>query len=107
MAEEGKEPTGSMGNDTPHAVLSKNPQLLYTYFKQLFAQVTNPAIDPIREELVMSLDNYIGPEKNLLDETPGHCHKLRVKRPILTNEELLKIEHIKINGLKSKTIPIL
>jgi hypothetical protein len=66
MFETGQEPVGSMGNDTPHAVLSRKPQLLYTYFKQLFAQVTNPPIDPIREDLVMSLDTYIGSQKNLL-----------------------------------------
>lgn len=107
MAEKGQEPTGSMGNDTPHAVLSKEPQLLYCYFKQLFAQVTNPAIDPIREELVMSLDSYVGPGKNLLTESPGHCHKLRIKTPILTNEELLKIQDIKVNHFKTKTISIL
>ncbi len=77
-----------MGNDAPVTVLSQKPQLLYNYFKQLFAQVTNPAIDPIREELVMSLDSYIGPEKNLLEETPLHCHKVRIENPILTNEEL-------------------
>ena len=71
MAEEGKEPIGSMGNDAPQAVLSKHPQLLYAYFKQLFAQVTNPAIDPIREELVMSLFSFVGAQKNILEETPG------------------------------------
>ena len=107
IAEKGKEPTGSMGNDTPHSVLSKDPQLLYTYFKQLFAQVTNPAIDPIREELVMSLDTYLGPEKNILEETPQHCHKLRVKRPILTNRELAKIRSINQGGFKTKTISLL
>ena len=107
MAENGAEPIGSMGNDTPHAVLSEKPQILYTYFKQLFAQVTNPPIDPIREELVMSLHTYLGPEKNLLDETPLHAHKLHVKRPILTNEELEKIRTIKINKFKTKTISIL
>ena len=107
MVEKGAEPIGSMGNDTPHAVLSDKPQLLYTYFKQLFAQVTNPAIDPIREELVMSLESYIGPEKNLLDETPGHCRKLRVKRPILGDKELGKIRDIKINGFKTKVISTL
>ena len=82
-------------------------QLLYNYFKQLFAQVTNPAIDPIREELVMSLETYLGPEKNILEETPQHCHKLRVKQPILTNEELAKIRNIKQNGFKTKTISLL
>ncbi|MFH1201581.1 MAG: glutamate synthase large subunit [Candidatus Omnitrophota bacterium] len=107
MAENGQEPIGSMGNDTPYAVLSGRPQLLYTYFKQLFAQVTNPAIDPIREELVMSLETYLGPEKNILEDSPKHCHKLLIKRPILTNEELEKIIHIKTNNFKSKTISLL
>ncbi|MFH1390603.1 MAG: glutamate synthase large subunit [Candidatus Margulisiibacteriota bacterium] len=107
MAESGKEPIGSMGNDTPHAVLSNNPQPLYSYFKQLFAQVTNPAVDFIREELVMSLDSFIGPQKNLLDETPEHAHRLYVKEPILTNEELGRIKGIKEKGFKSKTISIL
>ncbi|MBN1872442.1 MAG: glutamate synthase large subunit, partial [Candidatus Omnitrophica bacterium] len=103
-AEEGKEPTGSMGNDTPHAFLSKKPQLLYNYFRQLFAQVTNPAIDPIREKLVMSLESFIGPEKDILEETPRHSHKIHVGNPILTNEELEKIRNISINGFKTKTI---
>ncbi len=107
MFETGKEPVGSMGDDTPLAILSKKPQLLYAYFKQLFAQVTNPAIDPIREKIVMSLESYVGPERNLLDETPEHCHKLRVKYPILTNEELEKIRSIKINSFKTKTISML
>ncbi len=107
MAMEGKEPTGSMGSDIPHAVLSKNPQLLYTYFKQLFAQVTNPPIDPIREKVVMSLQGFIGKQKNILTETPEHCHMLRVKNPILTNEDLEKIKHIKTKGLKTKEISIL
>ena len=107
MIETGNEPVGSMGNDTPHAVLSNKNQLIYSYFKQLFAQVTNPPIDPIREELVMSLVSYIGPEKNLLDETPGHCHRLKVTRPILTDEELVKIALIKANGFRTKKIPIL
>ena len=104
MAETGKEPIGSMGNDLPHAFLSKNPQMLYDHFKQLFAQVTNPAIDPIREELVMSTDNYIGSGKNILKDGPEHCHKLRVQRPILTNEELDIIKNIKVNGFKTKVI---
>lgn len=107
MAENGLEPVGSMGNDTPPAVLSEKPQLLYNYFKQLFAQVTNPAIDPIREELVMSLETYLGKEGNLLEETPGHCYRLKVKRPIFTNEELGRIRQIKHNGFKTKVIPIL
>jgi len=107
MAEKGGEPVGSMGNDTPLAVLSSKPQLLYNYFKQLFAQVTNPAIDPIREELVMSLESYVGPQMDILSETPGHCRKLRVLEPILTNEELERIRSIQKNGFKTKTISIL
>ncbi len=107
MVETAQEPIGSMGNDTPHAVLSQKSQLLYNYFKQLFAQVTNPAIDPIREELVMSLETCLGPEKNILEETPLHCHKIRVKQPILTNAELAKIRDIKQNGFKTKTISLL
>ena len=107
MAEEGKEPIGSMGNDVPHAVLSKHPQLLYTYFKQLFAQVTNPAIDPIREELVMSLFSFVGGQKNILEETPGHARKLLVKEPILSDEDLAGIRDIKGKGFKSKGISIL
>jgi len=107
MAEKGLEPVGSMGNDTPHAVLSQKPQLLYSYFKQLFAQVTNPPIDPIREELVMSLESYIGPQRDILKETPEHCHKLEVSEPILSNEELEKIRHIQDKGFKTKTISIL
>jgi len=104
MAEDGKEPVGSMGNDTPYAFLSKKPQILYSYFRQLFAQVTNPAIDSIREKLVMSLESFIGPEKNVLEESPEHSHKLRVKNPILTNAELEKIRDISINSFKTKTI---
>jgi len=104
MAVEGKEPVGSMGNDTPHAFLSKRPQVLYNYFKQLFAQVTNPPIDSIREKLVMSLESFVGPEKNMLEETPQHSHKLRVKNPILTDGELQSLRNISINGFRAKTI---
>jgi len=104
MACDGKEPVGSMGNDTPHAFLSQEPQSLYNYFKQLFAQVTNPAIDSIREKLVMSLESFIGPEKNILQETPQHSHKLRVRNPILSDEELKRICDISINGFKTKTV---
>jgi glutamate synthase (NADPH/NADH) large chain len=107
MIENSQEPIGSMGNDTPHAVLSRRPQLLYNYFKQLFAQVTNPAIDPIREELVMSLTTYLGPEKNILEETARHCHKLLVKRPVLSNSDLEKIRRLRVNSFKSKTISLL
>ncbi len=104
MAEEGKEPVGSMGNDTPHAVLSKKPQMLYSYFKQLFAQVTNPAIDPIREEIVMNLDSYMGKGKNILEEGREHCRKLKVRNPVLTDEELELIREMNTAGFKTKTI---
>ncbi len=104
MAVEAKEPVGSMGSDIPHAFLSSKPQVLYTYFKQLFAQVTNPPIDSIREKLVMSLESFIGPEQNILEESPRHSHKLRVRNPILTNAELEKIRDISINSFKAKTI---
>jgi len=107
MAEQGGEPTGSMGNDTPLAVLSKNQQLLYNYFKQLFAQVTNPAIDPIREEIVMSLHSFIGPKRNILEETPEHAHTLFLKDPILSNQDLRTLSGISVNGYKTKTISVL
>ncbi|MDD5505594.1 MAG: glutamate synthase large subunit [Candidatus Omnitrophica bacterium] len=104
MAEEGKEPVGSMGCDIPHAFLSSKPQILYNYFKQLFAQVTNPPIDSIREKLVMSLESFIGPEQNILEETSRHSHKLRVRNPILANAELEKIRDISVNSFKAKTV---
>ena len=94
MASNGEEPVGSMGTDTPLACLSDKPQPLFNYFKQLFAQVTNPAIDPIREELVMSLTSYIGTERNILDETPKHCHTLKLPHPLLTNRDLEKLRRV-------------
>lgn len=106
MIETTKEPLGSMGTHTPLAVLSDRPQQLSVYFKQLFAQVTNPPIDPIREELVMSLRGYVGNSPNLLEETPQHCHKLEIDQPLLTNEEFRKLQHIDHNHLQSKTIDI-
>ncbi|MCH7858935.1 MAG: glutamate synthase large subunit [Candidatus Marinimicrobia bacterium] len=107
MAKTGNEPTGSMGNDTPLAVLSRRPQLLYNYFKQLFAQVTNPPIDSIREDIVMSLVSFIGPQKNILGESPDHAHKLTVREPVLSNIELEKIRTIKQAGFRTKTISTL
>jgi len=101
-----KEPLGAMGTDTPLAILSDRPQQLSHYFKQLFAQVTNPPIDPIREELVMSLRGYIGKSLNLLEETPAHCHKVEIKQPVLTNEQLRKLQHIDNDHLQAKTISI-
>ncbi|MCX5710630.1 MAG: glutamate synthase large subunit, partial [Candidatus Omnitrophica bacterium] len=106
MAEEGKEPVGSMGNDAPHAVLSDKPQLAYSYFKQLFAQVTNPAIDPIREELVMSLFSFVGSQKNILGATPQHARKLMVKEPVLSNDDLAKIRSLNEKDFKVKTISL-
>ncbi len=94
MAANGEEPIGSMGTDTPLACLSDKPQPLFHYFKQLFAQVTNPAIDPIREELVMSLTSYIGTERNILEETPQHCHTLKLPHPMLTNLDLEKLRRV-------------
>ncbi|HJO87931.1 MAG TPA: glutamate synthase central domain-containing protein, partial [Rhodospirillales bacterium] len=95
MATSGQDPIGSMGRDTPQAVLSDRPKMLFDYFKQAFAQVTNPPIDPIREELVMSLVSLIGPRPNLLDlETGGKHMRLEVRQPILSNVDLEKIRHI-------------
>jgi glutamate synthase domain-containing protein 2/glutamate synthase domain-containing protein 1/glutamate synthase domain-containing protein 3 len=105
MAINGQEAVGSMGTDTPPAVLSDKPQLLFNYFKQLFAQVTNPAIDPIREELVMSLVTTIGPEQNLFDETPLHCRQLELRQPILSNEELQRLKENTF--LPATTLPML
>ncbi len=107
MAANGEEPVGSMGTDTPLACLSDKPQPLFHYFKQLFAQVTNPAIDPIREELVMSLTSYIGTERNILDETPEHCHTLKLPHPILTNRDLEKLRRVSTSDLLATTLPML
>jgi glutamate synthase domain-containing protein 2/glutamate synthase domain-containing protein 1/glutamate synthase domain-containing protein 3 len=107
MALNGQEAVGSMGTDTPLAVLSDKPQLLFSYFKQLFAQVTNPPIDPIREELVMSVQTTIGPEQNLFEETPEHCAQLQLKSPILTNEELAQIKALDDDTLRAITLPAL
>jgi glutamate synthase (NADPH) large chain len=107
MATNGEEPIGSMGVDTPLACLSNRPQSLFSYFKQLFAQVTNPAIDPIREELVMSLTSYIGTERNILEETPQHCHTLKLPHPILTNLDLEKLRRVSWGDFLATTIQTL
>ena len=107
MARDGVEAVGSMGNDTPLAVLSERPQLLYSYFKQLFAQVTNPPIDCIREEIITSTETTIGSERNLLEPQPESCHLIELKTPILTNEELAKLRHVAQGEFKSITLPIL
>ena len=91
MFKDGAEAVGSMGDDTPLAVLSLRPRLLYTYFKQLFAQVTNPPIDPIREKLVMSLHTVLGWRRNLLSETPEHCRQIMLESPVLLDAELEKL----------------
>lgn len=107
MALDGVERTGSMGVDTPLAILSERPQLLYRYFKQLFAQVTNPPIDAIREEIVMGLETTIGSEGNLLHPEPEACHQITLNTPILTNREFYKLVHIAERGYQSQTLPIL
>lgn len=104
MALDAKEPTGSMGADTPLAILSDQPQHLSSYFKQLFAQVTNPPIDPIRERMVMSLATFVGNNGNLLDEDPLHCHTVALKQPVLTNYELEKLRSIDTGIFQAKTL---
>jgi glutamate synthase (NADPH/NADH) large chain/glutamate synthase (ferredoxin) len=104
MGETGEEAIGSMGDDAPLAVLSKRPRLLYTYFKQLFAQVTNPPIDPIREKLVMSVEVLAGKRLNWLEETPEHARLLRLQSPILTNPEILQILALKSGPFHSATV---
>jgi glutamate synthase (NADPH/NADH) large chain len=106
LVQELRDPVGSMGNDAALACLSDKPRMIYDYFKQLFAQVTNPAIDSIREEVVMSLECYIGPEGNLLDTTEQHANRLRVPHPILDNEELEALKHMNYRDWRSLTIDI-
>jgi glutamate synthase (NADPH/NADH) large chain len=107
MARDGVEAVGSMGNDTPLAALSVKPRLLYDYFKQLFAQVTNPPIDCIREEIITSSDVWLGSEGNLLDPRPGDCRRVELPGPVLTNDEFAKIRRISLPGLKVGTLRIL
>ncbi len=107
MASAGEEPIGSMGTDTPLAVLSERPRLLYDYFKQLFAQVTNPPLDAIREELVTSMASTIGPERNLLKPEPASCRQINVKYPIIDNDQLAKLRHIQLEGFRSLTLQML
>ncbi len=107
MAANGQEPVGSMGNDTPLAVLSDKSKLLFNYFKQLFAQVTNPAIDPLREGLVMSLMSFTGRKPNLLGETPQHCRQLKLPHPILTDEDLERLRSVRREDFRVVTVPAL
>ena len=107
MAKNGEEPIGSMGTDTSLAVLSNRPRPLYDYFKQLFAQVTNPPLDQIREELVTSMESTVGPERNLLVPEPESCRQIVLKDPVITNEELAKLAHVGERGFKALTLPTL
>ena len=107
MAADGVQPIGSMGTDTPLAVLSNKPQLIYNYFKQLFAQVTNPPIDPIREEIITATHTMVGSEGNLLKPTPESCRMIKLEHPILTNAQLEKLRHVERPGFKAITLPIL
>jgi glutamate synthase (ferredoxin) len=107
MANDGVQPLGSMGTDTPLAVLSNQPQLLYNYFKQLFAQVTNPPIDPIREEIITSTETMVGARGGLLHPKPESCSLIKLKYPIITDEELAKLKYAHHPGFKSATLPIL
>ncbi|MCZ6674826.1 MAG: glutamate synthase-related protein, partial [Verrucomicrobia bacterium] len=103
---ESRDPLGSMGNDSALACLSDKPRMIYDYFKQLFAQVTNPAIDSIREEVVMSLECFIGPEGNLLETSEAHAHRLQISHPILSNAELSTLKHMDYRGWRSQVIDI-
>ena len=107
MAATSQEAVGSMGTDTPLAVLSDRPKLLFNYFKQLFAQVTNPPIDPLREGLVMSLMAFTGKQRNLLAETPEHCRQLKLTHPILTNEDLERLRTANRPDFHAVTLPAL
>jgi glutamate synthase (ferredoxin) len=107
MAMNGEEPLGSMGTDTSLAALSDRPRLLYDYFKQVFAQVTNPPLDAIREELVTSMESTIGPEGNLLDPRPESCRQIAIKYPIIDNDQLAKLRHVYEPGFRSIRLPML
>jgi len=107
MAVNGEEPVGSMGTDTALAVLSNQPRLLYDYFKQLFAQVTNPPLDGIREQLVTQIATTIGPEGNLLEPTPEACRQLKLSTPLLDNEQLARIRHVDLPSFKAATVSML
>jgi glutamate synthase (NADPH/NADH) large chain len=107
MATAGEEPIGSMGTDTPLAVLSERPRLLYDYFKQLFAQVTNPPLDAIREELVTSMESTIGPERNLLKPEPESCRQIKIKYPVIHNDQVAKLRQTNARGFLCATLPML
>src|SRR5436853_6192641 len=106
MAKNGEEVIGSMGTDTPLAVLSDRQPPLFSYFKQLFAQVTNPPLDAIREELVTSMSTALGPEQNLLNPVPDSCRMIKILSPIMDNDDLAKLRHISVPGFRSITLPM-
>ncbi len=107
MARQGEEPIGSMGTDTALAVLSDKPRMLYDYFKQLFAQVTNPPLDAIREELVTSMESTVGPERNLLHPEPESCRQIKIKYPVIDNRELAKLARVATHGFRATTLSML
>ncbi|UZO79472.1 glutamate synthase large subunit [Aquimarina sp. ERC-38] len=107
MGQQGKEPIGSMGSDTPIAVLSERPQLIYNYFKQLFAQVTNPPLDGIREELITDISLTLGSDQNIFDINQKHCQKLKIQNPVISKEDLDKIKTFKDDGIKTKSVSML
>lgn len=106
MAAQGKEPIGSMGNDSPLAIFSEEPKLLFSYFKQLFAQITNPAIDPIREELVMSLMTFMGNQPNILSEVPANARLIKLQHPVLSNEDIRRLRNQDMRGFTGRDIGI-
>src|SRR6185503_6928677 len=107
MASGGEEAIGSMGTDAALAVLSSRPRLLYDYFTQVFAQVTNPPLDAIREELVTAMASTIGPEGNLLDPRPESCDQICIEYPVIDNDQLAKVRHLYYPGFRSTTLPML
>src|SRR5207244_7880811 len=107
MAKNGEEPIGSMGTDTSLAVLSDRARPLYDYFKQLFAQVTNPPLDAIREELVTAMGSTIGPEGNLLDPRPESARQIVITYPVINNDQVAKLRHVYEPGFRSITVPML
>ncbi len=107
MFKTAKEPIGSMGTDTPIPMLSKKPQLLYNYFTQLFAQVTNPPLDGIREEIITDISLTLGTDHNIFDRNPLHCRKLKIANPVISKRDLYKIRNLQEEGLKSQTVPII
>src|SRR5512136_1912892 len=108
MAATGKEPIGSMGNDAPIAVLSRKPHRLFNYFKQMFAQVTNPPIDPIREELVMTLSGYLGSlQQNLLETSPDHVKMVRFRNPVINNTYFNVVKNLRYKGFSAASLSML